>query len=295
MNKLYRNTKLWLNYWRNRHSIEQDIVIVRFDGGICSQIAFWALAHHLSNQNLEVKYDLTWFDENGKDMDGKHVRNFDLPKAFPDCKFRIASAAETYYYRKHFSFNEESTNHVSAPAYLGGYYDRWPLVLQYRRVIQEVFQPDAGELSEGGRNTATLISKAASSCAVHIRRGDLSVYNPVYGEPIRAEYFIKAIQRIEQLFPSTSFFLFSDEPDWARDNVAAKLPKDITYKLMDSYGADKGYLDLFLMCQCKHFIASQGSLAKYAMAISGREDSVIIEPTTSASFKNEHGVHAITL
>ena len=75
----------------------KDLVIVRIDGGICSQINFFAYGHAIQNMlggKAKVKYDLSWFRENGKDYFGKFVRNWDFPKAFPDLAVEEASAEE---------------------------------------------------------------------------------------------------------------------------------------------------------------------------------------------------------
>lgn len=75
----------------------KNLVIVRIDGGICSQINFFAYGHAVQNmlgERAKVKYDLSWFKENGKDYFGKFVRNWDFPKAFPDLAVEEASAEE---------------------------------------------------------------------------------------------------------------------------------------------------------------------------------------------------------
>ena len=53
--------------------------------------------------------------------------------------------------------------------------------------------------------------KKDESCAVHVRRGDLSRYNPFYGNPPTADSFIKAMKYITSKKPNTVFYFFSDE------------------------------------------------------------------------------------
>lgn len=295
MNKLYRKAVAWRHYFKHKSTIDHDKVIIKFDGGICSQIAFWALAKEISENGCGVKYDLSWYNENGKDMDGVHARNFDLPLIFPSYTFQVASDAEIYLYQKRYCFNGVSLHNINAPAYLGGYYDRWPLVLKYREQIRALFQPDRAFFSSDLVSISESIRLSSNSCAVHIRRGDLSVFNPVYGEPIKEEYFLNAIRLIDQLSPSTNFLLFSDEPDWVAKNIVPNIPKGLSFKLMSANDSSKGYLDLYLMCQCNHFIASQGSLAKYAMAIAGNSDSIIVEPKSNAQFGSQSNFKAFVI
>lgn len=46
--------------------MRDNIVIIRVDGGICSQIAFFVLGLVFKEKGYEVKYDLSWFETSGK-------------------------------------------------------------------------------------------------------------------------------------------------------------------------------------------------------------------------------------
>ena len=55
-------------------------VIIRTDGGICSQIMFCALGKHFEDLGYIVKYDTSWFKDCGMSVDGNDVRNYDIPR-----------------------------------------------------------------------------------------------------------------------------------------------------------------------------------------------------------------------
>ena len=118
-----RIRKLWIKlqsiFLRKR--IEKDLFIVRFDGGICSQIAFWALYLEFQKRGENVRADLSWFRDDGMDMFTEHVRNFDMDKAFPNVKLSLAKPYESYFYQRTYSVKEEDFSlDISGPAYLGG-------------------------------------------------------------------------------------------------------------------------------------------------------------------------------
>lgn len=71
------------------------------DGGISSQIAFWALGYELELHGFNVKCDLSWFRENGLDADWKQVRNFDFCKALPNLKMAEASNSQILYQKNY--------------------------------------------------------------------------------------------------------------------------------------------------------------------------------------------------
>lgn len=269
------------------NKVSKDLIVIRSDGGICSQIAFLALGKFYEDLNHCVKYDLSWFETHGKDMNGEFDRNFDLTKAFPDIDIQIASEAETYHYKRHFKPSSNDIDGQFPPVYLDAFYDnRWSLVIKYREFFKQAFKPDSLDL--GSRNIEVLdeIYLQENACAIHVRRGDLGEYNKYYGEPLKADYYLEAIARVLTKFPNSCFYFFSDECDWVRENIISKVDSDVKYRVLDSNGSDKGYLDLYLMSKCSSFITSHGSLAKYARAFSA-DDAFIIEPQSKYLFKDE--------
>ena len=90
--------RFWVNKFKKQSG--NKTVIIRSDGGICSQIEFCCLGLYLQDLGYKVKYDLSWFDENGLDCNGKFVRNYDMPLAFPNMKFEIATKQEIEHTKK---------------------------------------------------------------------------------------------------------------------------------------------------------------------------------------------------
>ena len=79
-----------------RFHLLKKMIIVRVDGGICSQMHFFLIGQQLKENGFLVKYDLDWFKNNGKDLTGKFARNFDLLKAFPDLDVCVAKKYEIH-------------------------------------------------------------------------------------------------------------------------------------------------------------------------------------------------------
>ena len=61
------------------------------------------------------------------------------------------------------------------------------------------------------------------------------------------------MQRVKK----THFFVFSDDPQWVRDN----LKHNYATTFVDHNNVDKNYEDLRLMSQCKHHIIANGSFS----------------------------------
>ena len=267
-----------------------NLVIVRIDGGICSQINFFAYGHAIQKMlgdNVDVKYDLSWFRENGKDYNGRFERNWDFPKAFPDLPIEEATREEIAAVKKRrtLDFSELSTlEAISAPAYLGGYPKMCFNLPGCRQMLVDKFNP---ALDAESAAVADEIAKGPA-CAIHVRRGDLSEYSVAYGQPCSNGYFAKAIKIVKGLEPRARFYFFSDEPDYVRKELLPALPPDLDGRIVSGNGSDKGYLDLALISKCSHVIASIGSLGVFGAFLGG---GTLVSPRCPLEyFKSMDGV-----
>lgn len=266
---------------------KNNLIIVRSDGGICSQIGFLALGKYLEDKGYEIKYDLSWFDECGTDLYGKEARNYSIDKAFPGIKIKRASVEELKKYnRKRYRPRKKSVpENYTAPMYVCGYPPRVPYICKYKEYLKQNFAPvDLGTCSSIAEEIG-----ASNSCCIHVRRGDLSNYNKDYGYPPDEEYFIKAIKLVNSLDKVDKFYFFSDDTEWVKDKIIPHLNKNISYKVCSENGSDKGYLDLYLMSKAKFIIASQGSLGRYAKILSNRNPTIITYryfPILTQNFEN---------
>lgn len=237
------------------------IFVVRMDGGICSQMHFFLIGELLARKGYQVKYDIRWFKSQGKDLTGKFARNFDLLKAFPYLKFSVATSMETFFYSRLAANNFISLSEIKPPLYLGGYYDSNKEM--YEKLFSLVFKVDIAVLDKENKKVYEQISKNDNTVAIHVRRGDLATFNGAYGKPVGIDYFTHVLQRLYKKIGALNCYLFSDEPQWIKENMLDKLPQENTYTLIDFNGSDKGYMDMFLISACQFQISSKGSLGKF--------------------------------
>lgn len=240
-------------------------IIIPIDGGICSQMHQYLIGETFRRKGYKVKYSLSFFEHNGKDSDGLQVRNFDLLKAFPYLEFEKANKCEAKLYCLAFNYiglypKSLDTGWIGLkpPRFLSGYYAD-PQGL-YRKVYNEVFRLDANVLDADNKALYDIID--GYSVAVHVRRGDLSGYNPAYGYPVTIDYFINAVKYLYDKYSSPVFYFFSDDKTYVETQLLPLLPQNICYKLVNN-GAEKGYMDLMLISRCRDQITSKGSLGKY--------------------------------
>lgn len=120
-----------------------------------------------------------------------------------------------------------------------------------------------------------LIKESGEGVSVHVRRGDY--FKP---ENIRkfgvcdASYFEKAIQQIEQKKKAPTFFFFSDDLEWVKNNI--NIPKNSV--LIPNYDVDQ-FLYIELMSFCKHHIISNSSFSWWGAVINPDKEAITICPS----------------
>jgi hypothetical protein len=247
------------------------------EGGFCSQINYMALGLYFKNKNYKVKYDLEWYEIRSK-SDNKHVRNFEILDAFPNIDFELAEKEEAEFYKNNYKYaNINSVSECTPPAYVSGFPKERIIQAHQKDYFIEHLNPTDKEQVHDIKEKIL----SSKSCAVHVRRGDLSVYNPAYGYPTPVEYYIKALKIIKGLSSDVCFYFFSDECDWVENELIPKIDFKINYQICNRNGSDKGYLDLYLMTNCDYLISSSGSLAKFAKILSRKNPMIIMDRYSS--------------
>lgn len=259
------------------------------DGGICSQMHFFLIGELLARKGYQVKYDIRWFKSQGKDLTGKFARNFDLLKAFPYLKFSVATSLETFFYSRLAANNSISLSEIKPPLYLGGYYDSNKEM--YESLFPLVFKADIAVLDKENKKVYEQISKKNNTVAIHVRRGDLAIFNGAYGKPVGMDYFNHVLQRLYEKLGVLNCYLFSDEPQWIKENMLDELPPDNTYTLIDFNGSDKGYMDMFLISACQFQISSKGSLGKFGGFLNDDIDGKIYVYADDVEREKWEGIH----
>ena len=273
----------------------KPMIIVRVDGGVCSQMHQYLLGFLFNKKGYKVKYDLTWYKEFGMDMNNKDVRNFDLLKAFPKLDFEVVNDISLNIYRHFYCYqgnypqsNNKDWVNLTPPVLMSGYYAD-PENL-YSVFFQEVFRIDTNVLDEANLIIYQKIDSSLSA-AIHVRRGDLAIETVVsYGVPVSLDYFKKSIGYLRKEKQVCHFYLFSDDKKYLTDKMIPFVKLEESEYTIVQNGADKGYVDMILMSKCNYIVTSKGTLGKYAALLNlQKRRTVIVSSDDSQTFMLDVG------
>ena len=175
----------------------------------------------------------------------------------------------------HYMF-EPKMFEIQAPCYFDGY---WQSEKYFKSVANDIRKEFTlrDSLSEYSKSIAKLISEAAEPVSFHIRRGDMAKH-PYFSKThgiCPPEYYAEAIRIIKEEVKNPTFFVFSDDPEWARENVKTGLQTEFI-----GQGPDKNYEDLELMRLCKHHVLSNSTFGWWGSWLSEYSLSgITIAPT----------------
>jgi hypothetical protein len=118
--------------------------------------------------------------------------------------------------------------------------------------------------------------RETDSVAIHVRRGDYAQDPAVAASHGQADvaYYRRAGDLVRDRVPHPQFFVFSDDPDWARDNLL--LGDDVEY-LSHNRGA-ASHEDLRLMSVADHNIIANSSFSWWAAWLNANPSKLVVAP-----------------
>ena len=279
---------------------EKLAVIVALNGGLGNQLFQYAMGRALSLRNqVPLILDLSWFDHIRK-QDGSitTVRNYALepfalaaltqsiglpqPKS-PGIAGRIMRRVLRYlprrhegrrvYFEKGYTFDKTAFS-LKAPIWIEGYWQSH----RYFDDVSEVLRYELGAHQKVSAATSAMLQKIANCDAIclHVRRGDYVTNKHAVATHglCSLDYYAKGIQLVLDGMDDPRCFVFSDDPEWARNNL--KLPIPMT--IVDINEADAAHQDLWLMSACKRFVIANSSLSWWGAWLSQREGKMVVAP-----------------
>ena len=175
---------------------------------------------------------------------------------------------------KAFPFDPEILK-IKSPAYVIGYWQTELYFAQIADIIRADFQ--LAEPFSADRQILLSQIQGSNAVSVHVRRGDY-VSNPaanaVHGTCSPAWYG-RAMDRMAQVQENTKFFVFSDDPVWAKAN----LPQGPQMVFVEQQKDGRDHQDMHLMAACQHHIIANSSFSWWGAWLNPNPQKRVIAPS----------------
>lgn len=267
------------------------MIVVRLCGGLGNQLFQYAAGRRLANaRSAELMLDLSWYERTPPS---------DTPWAYElgnyPIKARLATPSEALWCRLHegrllrrlpllprrwrhyremsFQF-DSSVLDLTDRTYLDGYWQSHRYFEDCSDLIRFELTPIARFGVEDQKIAALIAERSAVS--VHVRRGDYITNRAaaVNHGLCSIGYYQAALARVQSQVGQPNFFVFSDDPIWARENL--RFPGPATF--VDHNGPAAAFQDLRLMSLCDHQITANSSFSWWGAWLNTRPEKIVVTP-----------------
>lgn len=281
------------------------MIIVRIMGGLGNQMFQYAAGRQLAAiHNTVLKLDISEFKNytlhdyglavfNIKELFAtpeeitflKEPESGSLTKKLKKLLRRPSKLGMTHIREKQYHFDPEISV-MPDSIYLDGYWQSEKYFSGTADIIRNEFTlklPQTGTNLELARQI-----ESCESVSLHVRRGDYVTdekTNLIHGT-CDLDYYARCIKNLTQKVHRPSFFIFSDDPDWAEKNLRMAHPATF----IGHNGPKKNFEDLRLMSQCRHHIIANSSFSWWGAWLGQHQDTIVYAPKrwfNSPSFNTE--------
>jgi hypothetical protein len=267
------------------------MIISRLNGGLGNQLFQYATGRrlaHIRNTSLSLdagifrtyhlhKYALDKFNIHGKialESDLKKIKGIYNVSIIEKVSKKIGLFRFRNIVRERSIDFDSSILELPDNVYLDGYWQSEKYFKDIRGLLLKEIV--VSNLIEGENKIMADKILGSNSVSVHVRRGDYvnnSLTNKIHGV-MPMEYYLSASKIFGKNIKDVHFFIFSDDTNWARENL--KFIQPCTF--VDYNGPEKNYEDMRLMSMCKHNIIANSSFSWWGAWLNQNPNKIVIAP-----------------
>jgi len=255
------------------------VVIAQIDGGLGNQMFQYALCQSFVSKGIKVKLDISKFRAGSLHNGYELERIFGLQEDYCSRSERVVVKSLSkvlHVLFKHPYKEKRGWQWVHHPevndirfGFLRGYWQSEKYFSESANIIREKF---AFPTLTDERNMAVQGAMASNNAvSLHIRRGDYS--RPDMSCSLDIEYYLDAMALVNERVSDPHYFIFSDDIEWARENI-----KESRTMFIDWNTGPNSFVDMQLMSLCRHNIIANSSFSWWSAWLNRNPSKLVIAP-----------------
>lgn len=167
-----------------------------------------------------------------------------------------------------------SISRARPDTYLFGFWQSEKYFKDIRTNLLEELSPVAPPSPQDAEVLASI--ERGDAISVHIRRGDYvsSSSAAAFHGVCSMDYYERAIEHVARQLAKPVLYIFSDDPDWTRQNLKSPYP---SHYVNHNSPAD-AFQDLRLMSHCKHHVIANSSFSWWGAWLATSPDKIVVAP-----------------
>ncbi len=272
------------------------MVIIRMQGGLGNQLFQYALYETFRAKGFETKVDISDY-EDGRESRSLEIQKLglkpetanrrDLRRYYADSSvltqrvFRYLFGRKKYYKERQYDFNPRVLEMTDG--FLSGYWQSEKYFADAAAVVRNkiCFQDTDTEIMR--RREEQIVS--TNSVSVHVRMGDYLKAPELYAGICGEGYYKEAFAYIADRVNAAVFYVFSDEPDKAKELFA-----DYECHIVAENRGSDSYKDMYLMSRCRHHVIANSTFSWWGAWLDNRPDKIVITPQRWNNLCHDHDI-----
>lgn len=279
------------------------MVIVKIQDGLGNQMFQYAASYSFAKKRKDtLLLDLSFFKyQPKKDSQNHTIRKFMLDVfsgvknekrtssffPFPQKPYSNLNIVNNLflkfksviYYNEQNNISLKTFTNINKDIYIEGYFQSEDFFVDCKKDIKKIFTFDFNINDNKIKAILNKIStyKNYETVSLHIRLGDYrhrENIKKIHGL-LGYEYYKNAIDIIKSKINNPIFFVFSDEPEYIRENGVFGIEENFIF--LHSFDLPD-YVDMFLMTKCKHNIVANSSFSWWGAWLNDNENKIVIAP-----------------
>ncbi len=275
------------------------MLIIKLFGGLGNQMFQYAFGRKLALKNdvplfldtfsgfqddfYKRTYSLDIFDVKAAILDNQTIRKINRLQQPTGRKDKIFNALNKYILgfnplivsEKHYQYDEQVLNTNVLSTYMKGYWQSE----KYFEDVEKNIRQDFTFKTSISAHLLPLVDEIQekNSVCFHLRRlhgfadGKVNNEGVAFHGSSGMVYYKKAIEILAEKEKNLHFYIFSDSPSWAKENIKLSFP--ITFM-----EGNKDYEDLQLMSLCKHHIIANSSFSWWSAWLNANPAKIVCAP-----------------
>lgn len=273
-------------YKQLKHGQKEPLVVVQLSGGMGNQMFQYALYLQLKALGRNVKIDdrTAYQNRNARPLrleifgvrydtsteEEMKCLTDSYGDLFSRIRRKLTGRKTAEYEEKSLRFDPEVLK--KERAYLTGCWQSETYFADVREEVREAFTFRGLTLSPAMQQYEAQMQRTPS-VSVHIRRGDYLKADEIYGGICTESYYARAMEQMRKEIPNCHFFFFTNDIQWVKEHY---IGEDVT--VVEGNDEDSGYVDLYLMTRCRHYILANSSFSWWGCYLNPSADKKVIAP-----------------
>lgn len=284
--------------WIKTGSINRtQMIITKICCGLGNQLFQYAVGRHLALiNNTELKLDISSYENDSLRhymldnfnvkagiASSSEVEKVKRPRLYGRRDILLDRFEKIGFYHRPVVIKEKENDLRFDPSVLRktkhAYLDGWWATEKYFKEISPIIRSELTLRNPLSRESAKLLAEIESNNAisVHVRRGDKAsdlTINHWHGT-CSLDYYNRAVDLIAEQVSLPHFFVFSDDPEWAIDNLKFGFP---TTYVEHNHDNGRDFEDLVLMSYCKNHVIANSTFSWWGAWLCDYQDKFVVAP-----------------